>query len=82
MDVSNHTQKTQEAILNAQHLAQDYGHQAIEPAHLLLSLLNQKEGVVPVIVRKVAGSAEVLRNELTRDLESRPNIHASTCTEG
>jgi ATP-dependent Clp protease ATP-binding subunit ClpB len=82
MNLNNYTQKSQEAILNAQHLAQDYNHQAIEPAHLLLALLNQEEGVVPAIVTKVAGSAQALRNELTRDLEKRPKIHGSNTEVG
>jgi len=82
MNLNNYTQKSQEAILNAQNLAQDLNHQSIEPAHLLLSLLKQEEGVVPAIVNKVAGSAQALRNELTHDLESRPKIHGSNADVG
>jgi ATP-dependent Clp protease ATP-binding subunit ClpB len=82
MNLNTYTQKSQEAILNAQHLAQDYNHQAIEPAHILLSLLNQEEGVVPAIVGRVAGSADALRNELTRELERRPKIHGSNADVG
>ncbi len=61
MNLNNYTQKSQEAILQAQHIAEDSGHQAIEPAHLLLALMTQEEGVVPAIVNKVAGSAQALR---------------------
>src|SRR5215208_5187996 len=82
MDLNKYTQKSQEAILHAQQLAQDFNHQAIEPAHLLLALLRQEEGVVPAIVGKVAGSAQSLRNELTRDLENRPKIHGSNADVG
>jgi ATP-dependent Clp protease ATP-binding subunit ClpB len=82
MDLNKYTQKSQEAILNAQHIAQDHGHQSIEPAHLLLSLLKQDEGVVPAIVGKVAGSIQSLRNELTLDLEKRPKIHGSNTDVG
>jgi ATP-dependent Clp protease ATP-binding subunit ClpB len=82
MNLNNYTQKSQEAILYAQQLAQDYNHQAIEPVHLLLSLLKQDEGVVPAIVNKVAGSAQALRNELTHDLESKPKIHGSNADIG
>ncbi len=57
MNLNNYTQKSQEAILQAQHIAEDHGHQAIEPAHLLLALMTQEEGIVPAIVNKVAGSA-------------------------
>ncbi|HVF24529.1 MAG TPA: ATP-dependent chaperone ClpB [Anaerolineales bacterium] len=82
MDLNKYTQKSQEAILNAQHIAQDYSHQSIEPTHLLLSLLKQDEGVVPAIVGKVAGSVQSLRDELTRDLERRPKIHGSNADVG
>ena len=82
MDLNKYTQKSQEAILNAQNVAQDYNHQSIEPAHLLLALLGQEEGVVPAIVNKVAGSVQSLRNELTHELERRPKIHGSNADVG
>jgi ATP-dependent Clp protease ATP-binding subunit ClpB len=82
MDLNKYTQKSQEAILHAQQLAQDYNHQTIEPAHLLLALLQQDEGIVPAIVNKVAGSAQALRNELTRDLEGRPKIQGANSDVG
>jgi ATP-dependent Clp protease ATP-binding subunit ClpB len=82
MNLNYYTQKSQEAILHAQQLAQDFNHQAIEPAHLLLALLQQDEGVVPAIVNKVAGSAQALRNELTRDLEGRSKIHGANADIG
>ena len=82
MDLNKYTQKSQEAILNAQQIAQDYHHQAMEPAHLMLALLRQEEGVVPAIVNKMAGGAQALRNELTNELERRPNIHGSNAEVG
>ena len=82
MDLNKYTQKSQEAILNAQNIAQDYNHQSIEPAHLLLALLGQEEGVVPALVNKVAGSVQSLRNELTHELERRPKIHGSNADVG
>jgi ATP-dependent Clp protease ATP-binding subunit ClpB len=82
MDLNKYTQKSQEALLHAQQLAQEYNHQAIEPAHLLLALLGQEEGVVPVIVNKVAGGVQGLRDELTSDLEKRPKIHGSNTEIG
>ena len=74
MNLDKYTQKSQEAILAAQRLAQDYNHQAIEPAHLLLALLQQDQGVVPAIVTKVAGSPLALSQELQNELDSRPKI--------
>jgi len=77
MDLNKYTQKSQEAILNAQRIAQDYSHQSIEPAHLLLALLRQEEGVVPAIVTRVAGSVVALREELTQELEGRPRVYGA-----
>jgi ATP-dependent Clp protease ATP-binding subunit ClpB len=77
MDLERYTQKSQEALLAAQRLAQDFNHQAIEPAHLLLALLDQEEGVVPALVTRVAGSAAALRDELSRDLEGRPKVYGA-----
>ena len=58
MDLNKYTQKSQEAILHAQQIAQDYNHQAIEPAHLLLSLLRQLEVNRVVVVVGTQCTAE------------------------
>ncbi len=78
MNLDKYTQKSQEAILNAQRIAQELNHQAIEPAHLLLALLRQEEGVVPAIVTRVAGSVAALREEVTQELEKRPRVYGAT----
>ena len=53
MNLNKYTEKAQEAVLGAQQLAEREGHPEILPEHLLLTLLEQKEGVVPEIVRKM-----------------------------
>ncbi len=78
MNLDNYTQKSQEALLAAQRLAQDYNHQTIEPAHLLLALLKQEGGVVAAIVTKVAGSPLALRQEIEHDLDRRPKVSGGT----
>ncbi len=74
MNLEKFTQKAQEAILQAQQLAGELNHQAIEPAHLLLSLLIQPDGVVPALVTKISGSISGLVTELQKELDSRPKI--------
>ena len=57
MNINKYTEKAQEAILAAQQLAEREGHPEILPEHLLLTLLEQHDGIVPEIVRKMnAGS--------------------------
>lgn len=82
MNLDKFTQKAQEAILKSQQLAQDYNHQAIEPSHLLLALIQQTEGVVPAIVTRVAGSTVALREELSQDLAKRPKVYGSSTSIG
>ena len=75
MNLEKYTQKSQEAILAAQGLARELNHQAIEPAHLLMALLRQDEGVVPAVVTNVAGSVLALREELIKELDNRPKVY-------
>jgi ATP-dependent Clp protease ATP-binding subunit ClpB len=77
MNLEKYTQKSQESILASKRLAEEYNHQAIEPAHLLLALLRQEEGVVPALVTRVAGSVTGLRDEIVQELEKRPKIYGA-----
>jgi ATP-dependent Clp protease ATP-binding subunit ClpB len=82
MDLNKYTQKSQEAILSAQHVAEEMNNQAIEPAHILLALLRQEGGVVPALVTKVAGSVLAIRDELNKELEQRPKVHGAATEVG
>jgi len=78
MKLDKFTQKSQESIMDAQHLAGDLNHQSIEPAHLLLALLQQVDGVVPALVTKVAGSVLALREEITQEMDNRPKVYGAS----
>jgi len=77
MDLNKYTQKSQEAILNSQKLAHEFNHQTIEPAHLLLALLQQQDGIVPALVTRVAGSVSGLLMDVRQDLDRRPKVYGS-----
>ena len=49
MNINKYTEKAQEAIVAAQQLADREGHPEILPEHLLLTLVEQREGIVPEI---------------------------------
>jgi ATP-dependent Clp protease ATP-binding subunit ClpB len=82
MNLDKYTQKAQEAILSAQQITQEYSHQNIEPAHLLLALLRQEDGIVPALVTKIAGSPAALRQEVQQDLENRPKVYGGNMEVG
>lgn len=74
MDLNKFTQKAQEAVYQSQHIARDYGHQVIEPVHILLALLQQEEGVVPQVVIKIAGTLNAVLSDVRKDLDRHPRV--------
>ena len=78
MNFDKYTQKAQEAISQTQQVALEFSHQSVEPAHLLLALLRQQDGIVPALVTRISGSTAGLIEAVTKDLESRPRISGSS----
>jgi len=54
MNLNKLTEKAQEAVLGAQQLAEHLTHPQLEPEHLLVTLAEQRDGVVPALVAKMA----------------------------
>jgi ATP-dependent Clp protease ATP-binding subunit ClpB len=71
------TLKAQEAIQKAQQMADKYGHQQIDPEHLLRAILEQKEGVIPPLLGKIGANQEQLLKEMNSILEKMPSISGS-----
>jgi len=71
------TVKAQEAISEAQQIATSYNHQEIKSEHLLLALINQKEGVIPSILQKLEVNSEEIKVKLEKLLEIIPQVHGS-----
>ncbi|EHL07151.1 ATP-dependent chaperone protein ClpB [Desulfitobacterium hafniense DP7] len=69
-DTNRFTQKSQEAIIQAQTMAERNGNSQVEPEHLLLALLEQGEGVVPQVLTKldipVGALVQKVRQEINR----------------
>ncbi len=68
MRLDKFTQKAQEAVLEAQDLAQQYNHPNIEPEHLLQALLVQEGGVVPSVVKRIGGDISLVAQSVTQAL--------------
>src|SRR5271157_3761823 len=77
MNLEKYTQKSQEALLAAQQLAQEYKHQVVEPIHLLLALVQQEDGIVPAIITKVSGGTQAIQQELSNELDKWPKVQGA-----
>lgn len=73
-DTNRFTQKAQEAIINAQSMAEKNRNSQIEPEHLLLALLEQKDGVVPQLLNKLNVSVNQTIEQTKRSIEKLPKI--------
>src|SRR5213080_794254 len=71
------TEKTQEAIQQAQTLAQEAQHQEITPEHLLLALLQQPDGTVPPIVQQVGVDPTRVASDVKAQLDKLPKVYGA-----
>ena len=71
------TIKSQEALQAAQHLAETRGNPEIEPLHLLSALLEQEEGVVPPLLRRLGADLAALGADIETQLEKLPRVSGS-----
>lgn len=76
-DTNRFTQKSQEAIINAQNLAERNGNSQVEPEHLLLSLLEQGEGVVPQVLTKLNLAVGALAQKVRMEVNRFPRMSGS-----
>jgi ATP-dependent Clp protease ATP-binding subunit ClpB len=74
MDMNRLTQKSQEAVQQAQAIALRYGHTEVDGEHLLLALLDQPEGLVPRLLRQFDVDVDALRGAVDGDLQRRPKV--------
>ena len=65
MNLNQFTQKSVEAVQAAQQMASARQNQQIEQEHLLLALLEQKEGLIPQLMQKAGVEPAALRQKLT-----------------
>jgi len=70
MNINKYTEKAQEAVLAAQQLAETMSHAQIEPEHLLVALVEQPQGVVPEVLRKMSSDPAEL-GRAARELLAR-----------
>src|SRR3954447_16826169 len=76
MQLDRFTQKSREALEAALRLAADRRHTEASPEHLLWALLDQPEGIVTPVLKRVDADVAGLRRDLGAALESRPTITA------
>ena len=74
MDIEKFTLKAQEALQEAKSIAERKHHQQIDVEHVLLALLDQKEGIVIPILQKLGSNPDLIASQLGDELNRVPQV--------
>ena len=74
MNANKFTQKSLEALQNAEVLAKEYQHQQLQQTHLLLALLTQEGGLIPQLLAKAGADAAALAAAAEERLSAMPKV--------
>ena len=77
MNMNQFTQKTIEALQNAQRLAVEYSNQAVEQEHLLAALAQQQDGLIPQLLQAMGVDANAFANAATEKVAALPRVTGS-----
>ncbi|WP_066502583.1 ATP-dependent chaperone ClpB [Abyssisolibacter fermentans] len=78
MNLKDFTQKSIEAIQNAETIASTYGNPEIYPEHLTLSLIKQDDGLVPRLLTRMGISPDTLIKKIDNIVNRKPQIYNQT----
>ncbi|MFN3160110.1 MAG: ATP-dependent chaperone ClpB [Rubinisphaera brasiliensis] len=71
------TVKAQEAVQNAQRLAEKSNHQQLLPLHLLAALLEETDGIVKPLIQKIGANQQQLSDIVNSELKRLPAVSGS-----
>jgi ATP-dependent Clp protease ATP-binding subunit ClpB len=74
VDPERLTQKSQDALHDAQTKALRFGHTEVDEEHLFLALLDQPDGLAPRLLAHAGADPDLLRAELEAELAKRPRV--------
>ncbi len=78
MNLNKFTEKAQEAVVATPQLAAEYHHAQAEPEHLLVTLVEQENGVVPSVLRKISVDPGQIGQAVRDHLASQPKAHGGS----
>lgn len=74
MNINRFTERAQDAINSAQSTAVQHGHQQLEPQHLLSALIDQENGIVPKLIKRLEASVDQISDAVKTALNGIPKV--------
>ncbi|MDY3338371.1 ATP-dependent chaperone ClpB [Riemerella anatipestifer] len=78
MNLNQFTVKSQEVIQKAQQLAMAFGHQSIEPQHILEGIFESDDTISSFLLKKSEADATLIRERNRQNLETLPKVEGGS----
>lgn len=80
MNFNKLTIKSQQAYQTANEIAQSYNNQSIEPAHLFAAIIQDVDGLISEIIKRIGADINILKIKINALLDSFPKVIGSDKT--
>jgi ATP-dependent Clp protease ATP-binding subunit ClpB len=78
MNLNRFTEKSQDALREAQSIATRRSHQGVDVEHLLLAMLEQADGLAPAILEAAGATVAALKQRVSQELDRLPQVSGPT----
>src|SRR5438093_2377677 len=78
MNINKYTEKAREAVASAIEIAQQLNNPQLEPEHLLVALVEQREGIVPELLRKMGRDVPAIAKGARDLLRTLPQAYGGS----
>jgi len=80
IDLNKFTEKARESVMEAQSVARRHSHQQVDGWHLLMALVEQEQGIVSSLLKRLDIPKNAVSLSLERELEKLPKVSGSIDT--
>ena len=77
MRLDRFTIKSQEALNEAQSVAEKYQHQQIDAEHMLLTLITQEGGIVTPMLQRIGANVSLMKGQIEEGLKKIPKVYGA-----
>ncbi|MFW5913696.1 MAG: Clp protease N-terminal domain-containing protein, partial [Bacillota bacterium] len=74
MNAEKMTEKTRQALQEAQNVALRYNHQTITPSHIMMALLTLEKSLINELLKKMNVDVEAFKDDIRKEIEKNPEV--------
>lgn len=80
MNIEKYTQNAQQVVMDCQNIATSMGHQMVDGEHVHLALLEQKDGLIPKLIKTMGVDPEAVTKDVRAEVDKLPKVSGSADT--